>query len=321
MFSTTTLVDISQLIVSFVIIWIAAGVLIRSVEKLSKLLRFSQFMLSLFLLGTATSFPEIAVLINSLILKQPEVSMGNLVGGQIFLLFLIIPLLAIVTRGMKLLKEMQGRLLILILAVIAAPLLTLIDGRVQVGEGVLTLSLYLIFVVIFSRKMTVLERIKKKFVPPKNMNVWAELARVATCVIVLFAATQLAIRGVTGLSVHLQLHPFLVSMVIMSLGTNLPEFSLVMRAAMRNKRDIALGNYIGSATMNTLLWAILSIVARGNITLSSSVTPMIMLIAVGLIVFWWFCRTQKQLNVKEGIILISVYVAFLVMTYWLELGF
>lgn len=320
MFSPATVTDFVQLLVSFVAIWIGSGVLIKAVEKLSKLLRFSQFTLSLFLLGTATSFPEIAVMINSLLLKQPEVSMGNLVGGQIFLLFLVIPLLAIITRGIKLHVEMQGKFLILILAVVAAPLLTLLDGKVEVGEGIVTLFLYGVFVVTFSKKMTMMERIGKKLQKPVKVNAWSELLKVAIGIVVLFVATQLSIKGVTGLSTHLHLHPFLVSMVIMAFGTNLPEFSLAVRAALSGKRDIVLGDYIGSATMNTLLWSILSITAQGTIILSRPVIPMLILIGVGLVFFWWFCRTKKQLSVKEGLVLFTVYAGFLAMTAWLELG-
>jgi len=318
MLPSSTLIESAQLLVSFVTIWIGSGVLIRAVERLSKLLRFSQFTLSLFLLGTATSFPEIAVLINAYLLKAPEVAMGNLIGGQVFLLFLVIPLLAIITRGLRLQTEMQGKFLLLILAVLAAPLLTLIDGKVHLGEGIVTLFLYGAFVITFSRKMTVAEKIKKTF-RPSNINPWVELGKVAASVTVLFLATQLSIRGVSGLSQHLNLHPFLVSMVVMAFGTNLPEFSLVVRAALAGKRDIVLGDFVGSATMNTFLWALLSISMRGTIVLSSSVVPMIILITLGFVVFWWFCHTNKKLSVREGLILFSVYAGFLALTALLEL--
>jgi cation:H+ antiporter len=317
MFSPATAMDVAQLLISFTVIWIGSGVLVRAVDRLSKLLRFSRFTLSLFLLGTATSFPEIAVLTNSYLLQQPEVAMGNLIGGQVFLLFLVIPLLALITRGLRLKIEMQGKLLLLILAVIAAPMMTLIDGRVQLWEGAVTLALYGVFVVTFSREMTMMEKVSRSLQKPKSVNVWSELAKVALSVAVLFAATQLAIRGVTDLSAHLHLHPFLVSMIIMALGTNVPEFSLAVRAALSGKRDIILGDYIGSATINTLLWAVLSITAQGTIVLSSTVVPMIILLALGLLTFWWFCRTQKKMSMREGLILMAFYLGFLAMTAWL----
>lgn len=312
--------DIAQLLVAFVIIWAGAGILIGGVEKLSKLLRISQFSLSLFLLGTATSFPEIAVLANSLVLRQPEVAMGNLIGGQVFLLFAVIPLLAIITRGLKLQAQMQKKFLLLIIAVIAAPLVTLLDGKVDVGEAVGAFVLYAVFVITFWRKMTVMEKITKTLIRPPKINPVLELAKVLGGVVILLLATQLAIRGVTNISLHLALHPFLVSMIIMALGTNMPEFSLAVRGALSGKRDIALGDYIGSATMNTLLWAVLSIASRGTIYLSQPVLPMIAIVSIGLFVFWWFCRSQKKLSIGEGLALITIYAAFLGVTAWLELG-
>lgn len=313
--------DILFLGVSFVVVWLGAGVLLGAIEKLSKSLRISQFTLSLFLLGTATSFPEIAVLMNSLVLQRPEVSMGNLIGGQIFLVFLVIPFLAIVSKGIRLQTQMQGGFLILILATLAAPLLTLLDGRVQLGEGILTLFLYLTFAVIFSKKMTLMERITRVIKNHTKMNPLVEISKVLVSVIVLFLATQVSIRSVSSLSEHLHLHPFLVSMVIMALGTNLPEFSLAVRAALSGKRDIVLGDYVGSATMNTLLWSVLVLATQGTIFVAQPLIPIIVLLAVGFVIFWWFCRTKHRLSVKEGMILASVYVAFLAMTTWLEFGF
>lgn len=313
--------DILFLGASFVVVWLGAGVLLGAIEKLSKSLRISQFTLSLFLLGTATSFPEIAVLMNSLVLQQPEVSMGNLIGGQIFLVFLVVPFLAIISKGIRLQSQMQGGFLILILATLAAPLLTLLDGRVQLGEGILTLFLYLTFVVIFSKKMTLMERITRVIKNHTKMNPLVEISKVLVSVIVLFLATQVSIRSVSSLSEHLHLHPFLVSMVIMALGTNLPEFSLAVRAALSGKREIVLGDYVGSATMNTLLWSVLVLATQGTIFVTQPLIPIIVLLAVGFVIFWWFCRTKHRLSVKEGMILVSVYVAFLVMTTWLEFGF
>ncbi|MBW7944195.1 hypothetical protein H3C70_02250 [Patescibacteria group bacterium] len=313
--------DILFLGASFVVVWLGAGVLLGAIEKLSKSLRISQFTLSLFLLGTATSFPEIAVLMNSLVLQQPEVSMGNLIGGQIFLVFLVVPFLAIISKGIRLQSQMQGGFLILILATLAAPLLTLLDGRVQLGEGILTLFLYLTFVVIFSKKMTLMERITRVIKNHTKMNPLVEISKVLVSVIVLFLATQVSIRSVSSLSEHLHLHPFLVSMVIMALGTNLPEFSLAVRAALSGKREIVLGDYVGSATMNTLLWSVLVLATQGTIFVTQPLIPIIVLLAVGFVIFWWFCRTKHRLSVKEGMILVSVYVAFLAMTTWLEFGF
>lgn len=320
MLQSFLLFDLAQLLVAFVVIWAGAGLLIGSVEKLSKFLRISQFTLSLFLLGTATSFPEIAVLVNSLVLQQPEISMGNLVGGQVFLLFAVVPLLAIISKGIRLQVQMQKKMLLLIIAVVAAPLVTILDGRVGTGEGLLTLVLYAIFVLIFWRKMTVMERITKTITRPPKVSPLLEFAKVLGGVIILLGATQLAIRGVTSLSTHLSLHPFLVSMVVMALGTNLPEFSLAVRGALSGKRDIVLGDYIGSATMNTFLWAVLVLATRETIYMSQTVLPMIGVVGVGLFLFWWFCRSQKKLSISEGLILFSVYLAFLGVTAWLELG-
>lgn len=318
--------DLLQLLIAFTLIWVGAGVLIGAIEKLSRLLRLSQFTLSLFLLGTATSFPEIAVMVNSLVLGQPEVSMGNLVGGQVFLFFLVIPILAVITRGLRFQVQMQGKLLLLVMAVVAAPLLTLLDGQVLVWEAMASLLLYGFFAVTFASGMrtaaataspvSTSKKPTRMFSP--TQPIW-ELAKVFLGVLVLLGASQLAIRGVTSLSLHLQLHPFLVSLVAMALGTNLPEFSLAVRGVLSGKKAIALGDYIGSATFNTLIWALLVLITRGSVSVSQPIWPLILVIGTGLVLFWKFCHSQKKLTLWEALGLVGIYVSFLGVTAWVEL--
>lgn len=84
-----------QYSLSFIGIWIGSGLAIRSVERLSRSLKISSFLVSFIVLGLCTSISELSVGINSVIAKDPEIYVGNLVGATIVIFMLIIPLLTI----------------------------------------------------------------------------------------------------------------------------------------------------------------------------------------------------------------------------------
>jgi len=80
---------------SFLGIWIGSGLVIKSVEKLSRVIRASSFAISFFLLGFFTSISELSVGVSAIIQHDPEIYVGNLLGASIVLFILVIPLLAI----------------------------------------------------------------------------------------------------------------------------------------------------------------------------------------------------------------------------------
>src|SRR3990167_8364166 len=110
-------------IASFVGIWIGAGLAIRAVEKISKNLNLSSFAVSFLILGAFTSISELSVGINSVLDKDPEIYVGNLIGASLVLFMLIIPLLAITSRAVHVNNELRGRNLIMSLIVVATPVL------------------------------------------------------------------------------------------------------------------------------------------------------------------------------------------------------
>ena len=75
------LVQILIFIAAGTVIWYFSGVLIQAVDKFSRKLNKSGFVVGFFILGFLTSIGEISVATNSLIDGVPQVSIGNLVGA------------------------------------------------------------------------------------------------------------------------------------------------------------------------------------------------------------------------------------------------
>src|SRR5690606_7793907 len=85
---------------SISILWFFAGQLIEAVEAVAKRFNRSGFTVAFFILGFLTSIGEISVMVNASIDGTPQISAGNVIGASLVILLFIVPMLAIIGRGM-----------------------------------------------------------------------------------------------------------------------------------------------------------------------------------------------------------------------------
>lgn len=303
------------LLVAFVVIWIAADVAVRGVEKLSSGLHLSRFTIALFILGAATSLPEITVTANALLLDTPQVAIGTLLGGQLFLLFCVIPLYALLSKGLQLKSQLSDASLAITLIVALVPMVAFLDQGFSVTEAWIMLLVYVIFALTFIRQDSVIEHLSHRFKKVKRHEVGFELLKVVGAGAVLFLATNTAVREMIELAAVWNLPRFLVSFLILPIGTNLPELALGIKSALAGKKDLALGDYMGSMAFNSLLLVILSMAYGGVIALGQSITLLIALFAVGLLIFWLCCRSNKFLSMSESLLLLLFYISFITLAW------
>jgi len=284
---------------------------VTSVDRLAHKLNLSSFAVSFFLLGILTSVPEISVGINSLIDKKPEIFVGNLIGGVAVLFLLIIPILAVFGGGVKLAHQLEGDKLLFALIVILAPSVFALDGKISFGEGLFSLFHYAFLVYIIEKRKGILERIKDNFIDNKN-QVINDLVKIIAGVVVVFFVSKFIVDTTIYFSNLFQISPFLISLVIVSIGTNLPEFSLVIRALLLQKKEVAFGDYLGSAAANTLVFGLLVLANKGDVIVPNNFVQTFIFIAGGLALFYIFSKSKQDISRVEGLILLLAYVAFLI---------
>lgn len=296
----------------FFVLWLGAGLIISAVEKASRILKISTFALSFFVLGILTSLPEIAVGVNSVVSNDPEIFVGNLLGGVVVIFLLIIPLLAIFGNGINLSHKMDKRGLLASMIVCVTPALLVADRKVGVFEAILMILLYASSLYIVQRKQGFIEKIETLEFTMRHhgkiqiINLFKILAGMG----LIFFGSDYIVRETLSFSTIVHIPPFLLSIIILSLGTNLPEFFLALRALKQKKKDVAFGDYIGSASANTLIFGGLVLLNGGTVTISNNFLQRFVFILLALVFFYFFARSKNSISRKEGIILLAIYVCF-----------
>ncbi|MFA9289207.1 MAG: sodium:calcium antiporter [Weeksellaceae bacterium] len=312
--SSDLIIRLAIYIASFVAIWIGAGLIVRTITKFSYRLHMSSFTVSFVLLGLLTSIPEFAVGMNAIALKEAEIFVGNLLGGIIVLFLLIIPILAILGNGIKLRQSFSQQQLLLILAVIATPAFLILDRRVGNYEALFMILFYLLGVYIIQRRPTVTEAVEQKIFKPK-ISYATDLGKAGVGAVIVFISSQAIVSQTEYFSGLLNIAPFYLSLILLSLGTNLPELSLAVRSIMHGKKDVAFGDYLGSAAVNTLLFGVFSLLTQGDVFTSRDYLSTFIFLILGLVLFYFFARSRNTVSRTEGFVLLLLYVVFL----WVEL--
>jgi cation:H+ antiporter len=304
--------DIQTFIIALVSLWIGSGIIVTTVDKMAKRLNMSSFLISFFVLGAATSTPEISVGINAILSGAPQLFVGNYVGGSLVILLFIIPLLAIIGNGVDLRHQISPKNLILTLSVIALPVILTLDQRLTYLDAFICLIGFAGLYFFIKPDETLADRfhIHHLF---KDHLIFGDLVKVLAGTGLVFIASNRIVSETTTLAQMLNLSPFVIGLLMLSFGTNLPETSIAAKSAILRKKAVAFGNYLGSSAFNTLLLGIMVILAGGDIVIENHAIFTLSIFLVGLTLFYLFAKSKRFISRKEGLILISLYllIAFL----------
>ena len=295
---------------AYILLWLATGLIVSSASRFSRLLRLSSSAVSFFVLGMLTSTPEIGLGVTSVINHQPELFVGDLIGGIVVIFFFIIPLLAIFGNGLQIGKHITSATLFLSFAVFVVPVLAVLDMKVTMAEGVVAMMMYCILFLFVERKKGIFNHSTVEAVV-NAPHIRKELAKIAVGIGCVFLASIMIVRYTVYYATSFNISPFFLGLFVLALGTNLPELSIAIRATIAKEKNIALGDYVGSAAANTFLFGLFTILAGGEVVLAKGFYPTLFLMVVGFTLFYLLARTKNGISKREGFFLLAYYLLFI----------
>jgi len=298
-------------LVSFLILWYCSGIIIRSVDRFAHRLKLSSFAVSFFVLGILTSVPEFSVGINLIINKTPDVFVGNLLGSSLVLFIFVIPLLAVFGGGVKMVHQLTEQDMIFALLVVAAPVFLIADNVLTRTESVFLILIYVILFYFIEKKKGLLE-VNKEKKHLKEKHLLEESLEFILATVITFLASRFIVNTTVDLAEYFKVSSFMISVVFLSIGTNIPEISLAIRSILMGKKEVALGDYLGSAAANTLFFGIFTLLNGARINISSYSLRTLIITLFGLGVFYLFSQSKKEISQKEGKVLLLIYLLFIV---------
>ncbi len=314
-------------VLAMFVIWFFGGHLVDSTDRMAHRLHQSGFRVAFFVLGFITSISEFSVMVGASLDGAPQISAGNLVGASIVIFLLVIPFLAIRNNGIKLAHTLTKWQLLVALVAIFLPAALMADGTATLNEGVVCILMYALLVVLMHPRF-------HASIPPQPPVALGEplgpLDRFLVATkdvfgilvggVIIFFASRVLIDETRFLSEVFGIPGSFIGLLILSIGTNIPELVVAIRAVQKKHTDIALGNYLGSAITNTLLFGIL-VLSNGRFFIHASEFSVTSIVTgIGLVAFYWFARSKNILSRMEGWVLAAMYIVFVIFQIYVATG-
>jgi len=304
------ILNIFYFLILLALIWFGSGLVVNSIDRLRKKIRYASFVMSFFILGMLTSLPELAIGLNAVSANQPEIFVGNLLGATAVIFLFIIPLLAILGNGIKFQNKLSNPSFVAILLVCLLPAFFILDKKITSLEAFSMVMSYVFAAFLMQNKYHLLNTAKKQKSLSLKKYSFLDIIKILSGIILIFLASQFIVEKTLYFSQYFQIAPFYISLMTLSLGTNLPEISIAIRAIISKKKEIALGNYLGSAAINTFLFGFLSILNNREVLTVNNFLITFSFIALGIILFYYFSKSHNKISRKEGLLLLFGYILF-----------
>lgn len=300
----------------FVLAWLSSR-LIKSLVSVAKYLRWREFIIAFFVMAFAASLPNLFVDLNAVFQGIPQLAFGDIVGGNLIDLTLVMAIAIFFSKGAISTKSEMVQKSAVFTAIIAIlPLLLVLDGKINRIDGVILILVFIFYCFwLFSRK----DRFTKKYAdhnsrqPVKDFKSFLlNFLKIIIFLALLLAASQTVIISAKFFSDKLGISLALVGILIVSLGNCFPEIFFSIIAARKEENWLVLGDLMGSVIVcSTLVLGIVAIVAPFEITDFSPFLIARTFLIVGSIVALLFIKSGRKVTKKEGMILLFVYIAFL----------
>ncbi len=292
-----------------VLIW-GADLLINQSERIALKFKIPEFIIGATLIALGTSLPEMAASIAASMNGKPDIAIANVIGSNILNITLVLATVFIISKKINPARDFFAKDSTWALVPVLVFILMIIDGMISRFDAALLLLLmgaYLLFLLQDAKN-----------IPEEDLEdldegtfSWAKvIPYLFAGFILVIVGAHFTVESASEIARDFGVSEWIIGIIMISLGTSLPELVVSISAAMRGKVDMAIGNIIGSNMANTTV--VLGAAALVNpmaINASAYLFDIATMIVATLLLV--FITANKLYNKSAGISLIIILGLFL----------
>jgi len=286
--------------VSILLLWKGADELVESASRIAGKFGVSDLVIGLTVVALGTSAPEFAVTINAALKQHANISVGNIVGSNIFNLGFIMGSVAIVhtiTSNKKLVYR-DGIFMILVTFLL---LFFFRDNHLSRIEGIILVSLLVAYMTLLFIKREPLEDDEISH----EKATWKDSIILPLSIGAVITGGHFLEESSVFLAQTAGISDWVIAVTVVAAGTSAPEMATSIAAVLKGRHGMSAGNLIGSDLFN-----ILGVLGLAGIINPMSITPegygSLLMLSGFVIIVIIFLRTGWKLTRIEGIILVLI---------------
>lgn len=317
-------------IISLAVLIKSADVFTENSEKIGLAFKIPAFIVGIAIVSVGTSLPELITSLVAVFKNETEIVAANAIGSNIANIFLVVGFSSIVARKMNIKRSLINLDLPLLACVTTLIIFILWDRQITFVEGVIAILTYLIYALYLvssgkERKILSHKDNSEKELPATRIDrlkilkrLWKNHEKLEKgvfpalflSVIFLYLGANYTIESIINIAGQLNISTPVIAMSAMAVGTSLPELAVSVRAAVKRKYEIALGNVFGSNIFNALIVigvpALIATLKVDDITFFVGIPFLI-----GATVLYLISGISRKIYNWEGMMYLMIYLLFL----------
>lgn len=306
------------LIIGIVLIIKGGDFVVTVCGKLSDLTGVHETIIGATVTSFATTLPELIITVLGMSQNSEKLVLGNTFGTVLVNTCLVLGISLLSMRLLRINKKTLNKLLFMIILILVISLLVLFK-ILNFVTGIILIVVF--FIYLLNSYFEVKKNIQKNFIVENKekskamnkRNKIQEIIKFFVGLLLIFAGAQLVVNVSENISVLLTINSTIIGLIVLAIGTSLPELITSITSIKKKRLNLAIGNVIGANIINlSLLIGIASIISGFNyLTLSvreiSIILPTLLISAV-ILGFPMFIR--KRTYRWQGITLLSLYAIY-----------
>lgn len=306
-------------IFGLVVLILGADLLVRGASQLAAAFGVSPLVIGLTIVALGTASPEIAVSLQAAAGGQGDLTIGNVLGSNIFNILFVLGVSAMITQIV--IAEQLIRLdAPIMIGISVLTYLLVLDGHLGWLDGAILfigVLAYTVFSLRQSRKES--RKVQGEYAQEFSQKESPTASNILKYVVFIAAGLGLLVLGsgwlvdsATSIAVALGVSELVIGLTIVAVGTSLPEIATSIIAAVKGESDIAVGNAVGSNIYNLLgVLGIAGLLSPGGINITGQALRfdflvMLFVAVVSLPIFY----IDNRISRLEGGVLFSYYILY-----------
>ena len=293
-------------IVSLVMVVHGATMATKHAVSLAKLARLSKYTIGLIVVAVISILPETFISVNAALRGESAMGLGLLLGSNIADLTLIFALL-VFTAGRSL--KIESKIIknhVVYPFVLLLPIILGMNGNFSRLEGLALIIFGVVFYYTALRGDSENIPIKKSTFKDKAKNIFYLLLSMA----MLLVGSHFTVTSAVDMAEFLNITPVLIGMLVVSLGTTLPEFIFSLKAVKQKNDSLAVGDVLGTVLADaTIVVGILALIRPFSFPQQMVYVTGIFMVLSSIMLFY-FMKSGRYLTKREAFLLFCFWVLF-----------
>lgn len=232
-----------------------ADILIRESEKIALRFHISEFIIGATLIALGTSLPEMAASVAANLDGKPEIAIANVIGSNILNITLVLGTIFVITKTISPDRDFFAKDSTWAMVPVLIFVLMIFDGVISRFDALLLLFLmgsYILFLLREARAI-ISDQLEDDGEEDQEFSWIKTVPLIVVGLLMIIAGASFSIDSASNIAKSFGISEWIIGIVMISLGTSLPELVVSISAALKGKVDMAIGNIIGSNMANTTI--------------------------------------------------------------------